>query len=386
MESSSRSEKNITNYKHSRRTKEVGSSESEDERVFDPLQRRSRMKSRSCSEKNITNYKHSRRTKGLSFSESEDERTFNPQQRKSRIESRSCREKKLTNKESSYFKVKRHKNISQQTESEDSDSETSLLAGNSQSRSAGQPRHAKGKHQHQDHAKMERSEATKRRKKGTPAVSDHSQPKRGQNSVAITSKSEEYKDWKFKVLHEALGKAPHAHSKSQRSDAGSSFYSPPSSRRAMYHPLRKKCRLLDPEEMCMAPPKTSISHSSKDLPKNLLDQQRKHLRDGSTVNTKTQGQHKLQTVAERSNACDDSNNQDSVRKDSEASGTTSRHIPLLESDTDESDQGTLPDLNFSIASSPHQSKVHSTEEKEKEDISQEEDDESSGGSIALFEL
>lgn len=302
------------------------------------------------------------------------------------MESSSCREKYLTNKGNSYFKVKRHKNFSQQTESEDSDSEESFLAESSQSSSAGQPCHAKGKHQHQGHAKMKRSGATKRRKKVTPAMSDHSQPKRGQNSVAITSKFEEYKDWKFKVLQEALGKAPHAHSKSQRSDAGSSFYSPPSSRHGMHHPLRKKCRLLDPEEMCMSPPKTPISHSSKDLSRNLLDQQKKHQRRGSTVNTKTQGQHKLQTVAERSDACDGSDNQDSVRKDSEASGTTSKHISLLESDMDESDQGTLPDLNFSIAASPHQSKVHSTEEKEKEDISQEEEDESSGGSIALFEL
>lgn len=375
IESSSCSE-NTTIYKPDKRTKNAGSSESDEERTFDPQQKRSRIENRSCSEKNVNSYKHSKRTIGLSSSENEDKRIFNLQKRESRIVNRSCREKYLTDKKNSYSKVKRHKNISQKTESEDSDSEESLSAGNGQSHSVVHPHYSKGKHLQEGHAKIERSEATKRRK-ATSASSNQ----RGQN---IISKSEKYKDWKFKVLQEALGKAPHCHSKFQMSDAGSSFYSPPSSRHAMHNPLHKKWRLSDCKEMCMSTPKTPISHSSKDLPRNLLDQQRRHLRDGSTVNTKTQGQHKLQTLAERSDACNDSDSQDSIHKDSEASGTTSRHIPLLESDMNESDQGTLPDLNFSTTPSSHQSKIYSTEEKE--DTSHEDDDESTGGSIALFEL
>lgn len=327
----------------------VSSSESEEESALHARQRKSH-----------SNFKHDRRLEGGSFSESEEEGTGYPQQRISRTEARKGRKENLANRKSSHIRVKKHRSTSHQTVPEDSDSRESYIGVEAYME--------EGRHQHQGHSKMEQSKDDKRKKKVTPATSAGATDKRGQSAGARTSKSDEFKKWKLKVLQEALGRTPPpACSKSLRSDTGST--------KSKDQPVRKKRRLLNPQELVMSPPKTPISHSSEDSSRNLTYPKRKHTRVGSAGNSKPQGQQKLPTVAESSDSSDDSDNEAVECEEREAWPTTSKDNQEPESDSGESDQGSLPDLSINMVASPHHSTADSTE-----------DDDASLHSMCLFDL
>lgn len=315
-----------------------------------------------------------RRAKEVSSSESEEESeeesNSDPQPRVSRMKSRSRRVKDAESEQSSDPQVRRHRRSPQHTPSEGSDTEESCTEGSRQSHRTG----GRQQQQWQRQAPRERPEAARRRKVAS-GQSGHTRLKPGLTSVDITSKSDKFKAWKLKVLQDALGKQP---------DMGSSRSSLPHSKKATHHPLHKKRRLLDPQEMCLLSPKSSPSQPSEDLPRGLMQQRRKHEGDGLPATTGSKGQRKQQTMKRGSYSGDDSDSREEECSEREARDTTPGSSPPLESDLDDSDQDSLPNLSVHSTPSTQQGRTHNSDE---EDISgEEEDEDSSRGSDCLFEI
>lgn len=318
-------------------------------------------------------------------------------------DSKHCRGMKKIGKQSSDIKVKGHRNNPHQTESEESETEEVLRTGRNMSLSPYESHHSKEKqqkHQQDSHSEIiEYSTITGRTTgKVTTYTAAHAKLKKKKYSASfsrnLTSDSDNFKVWKQKVLKSALGsdnmsKGLSVLEESQESLANS--VCPSTSREKPTLILssskipQKKRRLVDLQENTILTSKTPSYCPSVDLKSVKVQRQRRQMGNCVERNTEFKKQCKQQIVPKKGDLENSGDDRDSLKgkcDGNETLGVRSRTIPKLADDTDDSDNGSLPDLSGDPCARPYWTRTHSEEEEEEED----EDKRSSDSSSYLFDI